>query len=245
MRAGRVATIVEYGLNFAELAAAPDSRQVRPRVRSRTNSRLRSGLGSCNRGVFVHGDVLNDQGRRRPYLDEHRRRAAHPAERLRATSISRSYGREHHVHVRQARHLSLHVFHSSANDRDRCCRIGIACGSIEVKKPGSSVKIGSALMGSAARNGSSDPAAALCCNPQPQLSLIPAGQVMVSSAWRRVGPATPLRPLPACRNWTRRSGRLPWSLSAPDPFAYMRQATPQRRQHTGLGRTRIAPRSSY
>jgi hypothetical protein len=40
-------------------------------------------------------------------------------------SISRGHGRDHHIRIRQTRHLPLHVFHSSANDRDRCSRVAI------------------------------------------------------------------------------------------------------------------------
>jgi hypothetical protein len=45
------------------------------------------------------------------------------------------------------------------------CRYASALGALAAM---------STWVGSAARNGSSDPAAALCCNPQPQLKLTPA-----------------------------------------------------------------------
>jgi hypothetical protein len=73
------------------------------------------GFGQCDQGTLAHGHVLDDQGRRCRDLDEHRQRAAHRAER------------KHYVHVRQTRHLPLHVFHLSADDRDRCSRVAIAC----------------------------------------------------------------------------------------------------------------------
>jgi hypothetical protein len=87
----------------------------------------RSNSVQVGQGVVVCGHVSDNQGRRSCDLDEHRRSAAHCAERLRADSITHRNGREHHVHIRQTRYLSLPVLHSSANDRDRRGRITRRC----------------------------------------------------------------------------------------------------------------------